>query len=70
MSSGTNEFCPRCGKAFPCRADDIAACGCSQITISEAMRERLAERYDRCVCPDCLRELSANPSLLREKPSA
>jgi hypothetical protein len=57
-SSASNEACPRCAAPFHCGAAD-ARCDCFDLQLSEALRQRLAMQYSRCLCLPCLRELQA-----------
>ena len=50
--------CPRCGNGFECRQGSIHRCQCVDIALSDEMRESIAQRYDDCLCRDCLMALS------------
>jgi acyl-CoA hydrolase len=50
--------CQRCGQAFQCNVNDISSCGCYGITLSEAQQQKISEKYDDCICPECLRYYS------------
>ncbi len=50
--------CPRCGKTFVCRAEDIRHCSCASVTITDKTLAVLRARYHTCVCIDCLHELN------------
>lgn len=52
-----NERCPRCGGGFHCGARE-EGCDCFDLKLSEELRRELAQRYDRCLCLPCLRELA------------
>lgn len=49
--------CPHCNTAFECKSGDIINCQCEQITLSTAQREYINQRYDDCLCVNCLAEL-------------
>ena len=53
-----NESCPRCAAPFYCGAAD-PRCDCFDLQLSEALRQRLAVQYHRCLCMPCLRALQA-----------
>lgn len=53
-----DDSCPRCGGSFHCGAAD-ARCDCFDLQLSEALRQRLAAQYSRCLCLACLRSLQA-----------
>jgi hypothetical protein len=46
--------CARCGAAFGCGIE-TGACWCASVEVDPATRAELAERYDGCLCPACLR---------------
>jgi hypothetical protein len=46
--------CEACGAEFTCGAGATAGCWCSEVKLSEALRARLRERYERCLCRACL----------------
>ncbi|MBS1593061.1 MAG: cysteine-rich CWC family protein [Bacteroidetes bacterium] len=52
--------CPRCHRSFTCRADDIAHCECSTVTLTDAERRYIAETHNDCLCADCLKEMKAS----------
>jgi len=51
--------CPRCGRLFECRSGTITRCQCQQVTLSSGQLEFIADRFDDCLCCDCLRALQA-----------
>ncbi len=52
------KICPRCGRPFECRHDDIPACECSRVTLSAKVRDYLKAHFqDRCLCKACLAEI-------------
>jgi hypothetical protein len=53
--------CPRCGQPFRCGIGDAGPCACTGITLDAATLNRLRERYQGCLCLDCLR-LEAGPT--------
>ena len=65
--------CPRCGGGFECRLGSIHRCQCVDIALSDEMRESIAQRYDDCLCRDCLMalgELEGRPASTPAAPSA
>ncbi|TNJ37324.1 MULTISPECIES: cysteine-rich CWC family protein [Prosthecochloris] len=55
-ASPVSVTCPRCGCTFTCsRSSD---CWCTTMELTDELRNYLAKQYDRCVCRDCLEELS------------
>lgn len=59
------KICPRCKKEFPCNAENIAACACSQVTLSNETKTFLANTFFNCLCNACLAEL--NEMVAKEK---
>lgn len=54
--------CALCSIEFTCKADDIANCQCSQISISEEVAKELKEKFTDCLCFSCLSNFSARIS--------
>jgi len=50
--------CPRCDAAFGCGIG-TGSCWCRDVPLTVELRDTLAEQYDGCLCPTCLRELTA-----------
>ncbi|NHQ59865.1 cysteine-rich CWC family protein [Chlorobium sp. BLA1] len=50
------ETCPMCGTSFTCAR--AATCWCSTRKVPSEVREYLAERYETCVCSNCLDRLT------------
>jgi len=49
--------CPRCRQSFECKTGSILLCQCQTVRLDEAQQAWIAERYDDCLCSQCLREL-------------
>ncbi|WP_457329873.1 cysteine-rich CWC family protein [Rhizobacter sp. P5_C2] len=56
--SDDGSTCPRCERAFHCGVNDDQPCWCSRMVLSAGMLARLRSAYDRCLCGNCLIELS------------
>lgn len=56
--SSASDRCPRCDGEVGC-AIATGACWCAGVTLPAQRQRELAERYDGCLCPACLRELAA-----------
>ena len=52
------KICPRCKKEFRCNAENISACSCSQIVLSNETKSFLANTFFNCLCNECLTELN------------
>jgi hypothetical protein len=49
--------CPHCKASFECKSGDIINCQCESIILSTEQREYISQRYDDCLCANCLAEL-------------
>lgn len=47
------QLCEACGRSFACEIG-LRGCWCSQVKLSETMREAIRAKYRRCVCRACL----------------
>jgi ribosomal protein L34E len=56
--------CPRCGKQFSCSKS--GKCWCYEVFIPPDKLEEIDRLYDRCLCPDCLKEY-ADPEIKEHK---
>ncbi|HEX5155387.1 MAG TPA: cysteine-rich CWC family protein [Parafilimonas sp.] len=59
--------CPRCNNTFECRAGDIVHCQCSGILLSVEESAFIEDRYQDCLCKDCLAQLKDRFVLFKEK---
>jgi len=59
--------CPRCNKAFECRVGDVANCQCSAITLTLEERAFIEDRYNDCLCINCLKDLKNKYTFFRKK---
>ena len=50
--------CPKCGKDFNCRNDEIFECHCIYVPVSAEAQRYLAENFSDCLCNTCLREVA------------
>ncbi|WP_072032145.1 cysteine-rich CWC family protein [Crocinitomix catalasitica] len=47
--------CSKCQSPFNCNVNDIKACHCSQVKLTPEILAEIKEKYDNCLCNDCLR---------------
>jgi hypothetical protein len=59
------KICPRCKKQFACNAENISACSCSKISLSNETKSFLTQTFYRCLCNECL--LHINELTAKEK---
>ncbi|MBS1973582.1 MAG: cysteine-rich CWC family protein, partial [Bacteroidetes bacterium] len=59
--------CPRCHAKFECKVGNVANCQCSGIAFSVEEKAFLEERYNDCLCRNCLLELKQRYVFFKEK---
>ncbi len=52
-----NQHCSRCNKSIHCQANNIMACECTKIEISEDTVDHLKNTKFKCLCNECLVEV-------------
>ncbi len=52
------ETCEACGSSFTCGAA-LSGCWCTEVKLSERVREQLRGRYQHCLCRECLERFAA-----------
>lgn len=57
--SAPKQKCPRCKKSFECKADSITECQCSTVPLTEKERAFISNKFEGCLCVDCLKEIQA-----------
>ncbi|MGF1571880.1 MAG: cysteine-rich CWC family protein [Sumerlaeia bacterium] len=48
------KICESCGQEFSCSPENISACQCSTIQLSDETKKAIAEAFRDCLCIDCL----------------
>lgn len=61
------KICPRCSQEFVCKVGDIANCQCSSISLSAEERAFVEDRYQDCLCINCLKDLKNKYVFFSEK---
>ena len=67
MDKHETKNCPRCHNDFACRVGSITQCQCYGIELNAEQRAYIEQRYDDCLCRDCLQYLSNELNLFKEK---
>ncbi len=67
MCKHEEKYCPRCKAAFECKVGDIMHCQCYGLGLTAEEQGFLADRYEDCLCRNCLLELKQRVVLFREK---
>ena len=68
MNKHEEKKCPRCENVFECKPGNITQCQCYGIELSDEQRAYIEQRYNDCLCRDCLQWLSDELNLFKEKP--
>lgn len=58
--------CPRCSKNFECKPGSITQCQCYGIALTAEQRAYVEQRYNDCLCKDCLQYLKQSLPRLGE----
>lgn len=63
VTPALEDRCPRCGGGFHCGVNDAGPCPCSTLKLSEALQERLRQKWAGCLCVSCLAALAGGAEL-------
>ncbi|MCK5281289.1 MAG: cysteine-rich CWC family protein [Cyclobacteriaceae bacterium] len=55
---GEIKNCPNCGNNFVCNNYNISNCGCMEVPLNNTARQLISDRYDGCLCVNCLKEIN------------
>ncbi|HEX9513770.1 MAG TPA: cysteine-rich CWC family protein [Puia sp.] len=61
MCKHEEKYCPRCRTAFECKVGDITQCQCYGVRLTPEEKILLEQRYEDCLCRNCLMELKQAP---------
>ena len=67
MCQHETKSCPRCKKNFECKPVNITQCQCFGITLTTELKASIEQRYNDCLCIDCLLHLQQELNLFTEK---
>jgi hypothetical protein len=67
MQKHEEKNCARCNCKFECKAGNIANCQCFGISFSPEEKAFIEERYNDCLCRNCLLELKQRYTFFKEK---
>lgn len=65
MKGPVTKTCEACGRTFECGQ---WGCWCGQVGVTECQMDWIAARFQDCLCPDCLKKVSAGDVSLVQKP--
>jgi hypothetical protein len=55
------KVCPKCGKEFECK--HTKECFCMKYILTKQELHLLKEKYDDCLCEECLKSICSNKVL-------
>ena len=67
MCTDETKYCPRCKQAFECKAGNITQCQCYGFVIKEDLKVYMEQRYNDCLCKNCLEYLSVELNFFKER---
>jgi hypothetical protein len=59
--------CQRCNIVFECKPGSITQCQCFEVALSAEQRAYLEQRYNDCLCKNCLLHIKGEFELFKEK---
>jgi hypothetical protein len=59
MCAHEKKYCPRCQAHFECKVGSILLCQCTAVTLNENERDYMRERFEDCLCANCMKEVKA-----------
>jgi Cysteine-rich CWC len=59
--------CPRCNQFSECKPGSITQCQCFDIKLSVEQKAYIEQRYNDCLCRNCLLALQNEVELFKEK---
>ncbi|HEX7844425.1 MAG TPA: cysteine-rich CWC family protein [Chitinophagaceae bacterium] len=67
MNCHETKKCPRCNSPFECKPGNITQCQCYGLKISDEEKAFIEQRYEDCLCRNCLLQLKNQVELFKEK---
>ncbi|MBS1576219.1 MAG: cysteine-rich CWC family protein [Bacteroidetes bacterium] len=67
MNTYESKYCPRCSKAFDCKPGNIVQCQCFGIQLTSEQKTLIQDRYNDCLCKDCLLQLQGLIELFKDR---
>ena len=67
MCQHEKKNCPRCGIVFECKPGNITQCQCYGFAMNEELKVYLEQRYNDCLCKNCLKYLSVELNFFKER---
>jgi hypothetical protein len=57
MSNHEIKYCPSCNQQFECKVGSINLCQCTTIQLTEPEKQFIEEKFDDCLCVNCLQKI-------------
>jgi hypothetical protein len=67
MCQHETKKCPGCKQTFECKPGNITQCQCFGIQLTLEQKVYIEQRYNDCLCRDCLQYLQQEVTLFKEK---
>lgn len=67
MCQHETKSCPRCKTPFECKPGNITQCQCFGISLTAEQKNYIEQRYNDCLCRNCLTQLQNDAALFKEK---
>lgn len=67
MCSHEEKICPRCKTRFDCKPGNITQCQCFGVNLTAEQQKHVEQRYNDCLCHNCLLTLQNEAELFKEK---
>jgi len=67
MAQHESKPCQRCKRSFECKVGNITECQCSQVTLTYEERVYVENKYQDCLCAQCLQSLQFEYRLYRNR---
>lgn len=67
MCQHETKQCPRCGAGFECKPGTISQCQCFGLSFTAEEKTFIEQRYNDCLCKNCLLQLKNQVELFKEK---
>ncbi|MBM3416244.1 MAG: cysteine-rich CWC family protein [Bacteroidetes bacterium] len=67
MNLHETKSCPRCGNPFECKPGNITQCQCFGMKFTAEEKAFIEERYNDCLCRNCLEYLSGELNFFKER---
>jgi Cysteine-rich CWC len=67
MCQHEQKKCPCCQQHFECKVGSILLCHCSAIVLTDAEQGFIKNKYNDCLCKNCLQQIKTTFKQHKEK---